>query len=114
MGGEINKFVGGKMFLVKFGTSPYDPIWPVDILEPQKDQAQEILGYLLADAQAGFPILHYPASLQRAHENAALVDFDFQMLQDQIFFAIRESLGSDSGALDIFRLQDVDPARRRY
>lgn len=113
-GGEANKFVGGKMFLVKFGTSRYDPIWPVDIFEPQKDQAQEILGYLLADAQAGFPILHYPASLQKAHENAALVDFDFQVLQDEIFAAIRRSLGEEAGALDVFRLQDVDPARRRY
>lgn len=113
-GGEANKFVGGKMFLVKFGTSRYDPIWPVDVFEPQKDRAQEVLGYLLADAQAGFPVLHYPASLQKAHENAALVDFDFQVLQDEIFVAIRRSLGSESGALDVFRLQDADPARRRY
>lgn len=113
-GGEANKFVGGKMFLVKFGTSPYDPIWPVDVFEPQKDRAHEILGYLLTDAQAGFPIPHYPASLQKAHENAALVDFDFQVLQDEIFVAIRRILGSRSAALDVFRLQDADPARRRY
>jgi hypothetical protein len=113
-GGEANKFVGGKMFLVKFGTSRYDPIWPVDIFEPQKDEAQEILGYLLADAQAGFPVLHYPASLQKAHENAALVGFDLQVLQDQVFEAIHESLGEESNALDVFRLQDADPARRRY
>lgn len=113
-GREANKYVGGKMFLVKFGTSRYDPIWPVDIFEPQKDRAQEILGYLLADAQVGFPVLHYPASLQKAHEHAALVDFDFQVLQDKIFLAIRKSLGSASGTLDVFRLQDADPARRRY
>lgn len=113
-GGEANKFVGGKMFLVKFGSSRYDPIWPIDIFEPQKDKAQKILGYLLADAQAGFPVLHYPASLQKAHENAALVGFDLQVLQDQVFAAIHESLGKESGALDVFRLQDADPARRRY
>lgn len=113
-GGEANKFVGGKMFLVKFGPSRYDPIWPVDIFEPQAEQAGEILGYLLADAQAGFPILHYPASLQRAHENAALVDFDFLVIQEKIFSAIREILGSDSSALDVFRLQDPNPAQRRY
>jgi hypothetical protein len=113
-GGEVNKFVGGKMFLVKFGESRYDPIWPVDIFEPQKDQAQKIMGYLLEDAKAGFPILHYPASLQKAHENAALVGFDIQVLQDQVFAALSKSLGKESGALDIFRLQDADPARRRY
>ncbi len=86
----------------------------MDIFEPQKDEAQEILGYLLADAQAGFPVLHYPASLQKAHENAALVGFDLQVLQDQVFEAIHESLGEESNALDVFRLQDADPARRRY
>ncbi|RTG92563.1 hypothetical protein CSW39_02255 [Thermus scotoductus] len=113
-GEEVNRMVGGKMFLVKFGASRYDPIWPVDIFEPQRNRAQEILGYLLADAQAGFPVLHYPASLQKAHESAALVDFDFQVLQDKIFAAIRKSLREEAGALDVFHLQDADPARRRY
>ncbi|MDM7324910.1 MAG: hypothetical protein P3W93_008030 [Thermus sp.] len=113
-GGEPNKFVGGKMFLVKFGTRRYDPVWPVDIFERQTNRAQEILGYLLADAQIGFPILHYPASLQRAHEHAALVGFDFELIQDKIVEAIRESLGDKSGALDVFRLQDAAPARQRY
>ena len=39
-GGEINKFVDGKMFLVKFGKRRRDPIWPVDIFlspNPPKD-----------------------------------------------------------------------------
>jgi hypothetical protein len=27
-GGEVNKMVGGKMFLVKFGSHRHDPIWP--------------------------------------------------------------------------------------
>jgi hypothetical protein len=47
---EVNKFVGGKMFFVKFGTHPRDPIWPVDIFEPQVPDAQMILGFMLADA----------------------------------------------------------------
>jgi len=76
-GGEANKFVGGKMFLVKFGSHKRDPVWPVDIFLPQKDEAQVILGSMLADAIVGFPVPHYPMCLQRAHENAALVDFDF-------------------------------------
>jgi hypothetical protein len=111
---ELNKFVGGKMFFVKFGTHPRDPIWPVDIFEPQVPDAQMILGYMLADAINGFPVPCYPQCLQRAHENAALVDFDFTVFQDYIFDGIREALGSESTALDVFRLQDADPAQRRY
>ncbi|MDE0156828.1 MAG: hypothetical protein OXS28_14680 [Gammaproteobacteria bacterium] len=42
-GGEINKFVGGKMFLVKFGSHRRDPVWPVDIFVPQISDAQVIL-----------------------------------------------------------------------
>lgn len=34
--GEINKFVGGNMFLVKFGPGARDPIWPVDLFTPQQ------------------------------------------------------------------------------
>ncbi|AFV76345.1 hypothetical protein Theos_1308 [Thermus oshimai JL-2] len=113
-GGEASKFVGGKMFLVKFGSHPHDPIWPVDIFEPQAKQAGEILGYLLNDAEVGFPIPHYPASLQKAHEGAALVGLDFDLLQDQVFAALRKSLGAEAKVLDVFRLEDDDLARRRY
>ncbi len=112
--GEINKFVGGKMFLVKFGNHQRDPIWPIDIFEPQKDKAQEILGSMLADAINGFPVPHYPRCLQKAHENAALVDFDFDILQDFIYEGVRRSLGVDAATLDVFQLQDTDPAQRRY
>jgi len=111
---EVNKFVGGKMFFVKFGSGPRDPIWPVDIFLPQKDEAQAILGYMLADATNGFPVPFYPQCLQKAHENAALVDFDFDILQDQVFEGIREALAEESSALDVFRLQDADPAQKRY
>ncbi len=111
---EINKFVGGKMFLVKFGKGSRDPIWPVDIFLPQKGEAQAILGYLLADSIDGFPVSLYPRCLQKAHENAALVDFDFDILQDEIFAGVREVLGESGPVLDAFRLQDADPAQRRY
>jgi hypothetical protein len=111
---EINKFVGGKMFLVKFGRGSRDPIWPIDIFLPQSDEAQAILGYLLGDAIDGFPVPLYPRCLQKAHENAALVDFDFDILQDEIFSGLRDVLGSDAPLLDAFRLQDADPSQRRY
>jgi hypothetical protein len=113
-GGEINKFVGGKMFLVKFGSHRRDPIWPVDIFVPQVGESQTILGSMLADAINGFPVAHYPRCLQKAHENAALVDFDFDILQDYIYEGVRSSLGGEAGTLDVFQLQDADPAQRRY
>jgi hypothetical protein len=112
--GEVNKFVGGKMFFVKFGNGSFDPIWPVDIFAPQASRGQDILGFMLADAINGFPVPFYPLCLQKAHENAALVDFDFEILQDQIFDAIRGILGEDRHILDRFRLQDPDPASKRY
>lgn len=112
--GEANKFVGGKMFFVKFGARPRDPIWPVDIFQPQVAEATTILGCMLADAQHGFPVPAYPRCLQRAHENAALVDFDLAVLQDQVFAGIRTALGAESPTLDIFRLQDADPSQQRY
>lgn len=114
VGGEINKFVGGKMFLVKFGAHRRDPIWPVDIFLEQREDAQVILGSMLADAINGFPVPHYPLCLQKAHENAALVDFDFDVLQDFIYDGVRGSLGVDAGILDALQLQDADPAQRRY
>ena len=113
-GGEINKFVGGKMFLVKFGSHRRDPVWPVDIFVPQVGEAQVILGSMLADAINGFPVPYYPRCLQKAHENAALVDFDFDILQDCIYEGVRLSLGGDAATLDAFQLQDADPAQRRY
>lgn len=113
--GEINKYVGGKMFFVKFGSKPHDHIWPIDIFLPQRSEAQAILGYLLADALNGFPVPFYPLCLQKAHENAALVDFDFDILQDQIFDGIRKILGDEEApVLDMSRIQDADPSRMRY
>lgn len=113
-GGEINKFVGGKMYFVKFGIRPRDPVWPVDIFLPQRQSAQVILGCLLADSVNGFPIPFYPRCLQRAHENAALVDFDFDVLQDQVLSGLRNVLAEEASTLDAFQFQDVDTSGRRY
>jgi hypothetical protein len=111
---EINRYVGGKMFLVKFGRHSRDPIWPIDIFVPQVAGVQATLGFLLADAIDGFPVPLYPRCLQKAHENAALVDFNFDILQDEILIGIRGALGPESPMLDAFQLQDLDPSRLRY
>ena len=113
-GKEINKFVGGKMFLVKFGNHSLDSIWPVDIFVPQVKDAPTILGSLLADTIDGFPVPNYPRCLQKAHEYAALVDFDFDILQDFIFEGIREKLNDSASTLDVFRLRGANPTHRRY
>ncbi len=114
LGGGINKFVGGKMFLVKFGNNRRDPIWPIDIFLPQIGASQVILGSMLQDAINGFPVPHYPLCLQKAHENASLADFDRSILQDYIYGGVRESLGVDATTLDAFQIQDTDPAQARY
>jgi hypothetical protein len=113
-GGEINKFVGGKMFLVKFGAHRRDPIWPVDVFVPQVPEAQMILGSMLTDAINGFPVPNYPRCLQKAHENAALVDFESDILQDYVYEGLRRSLGTQAATLDMFQLQDANPAQQRY
>ena len=112
--GEINKFVGGKMFLVKFGNHRRDPVWPVDVFVPQIDDASVILGSLLGDTINGFPVPHYPLCLQKAHENASLVDFDFDILQDFVYEGVRTSLKGEASTLDVFRLQDANSTRQRY
>lgn len=109
-----NRRVGGRLFFVKFGAGRRDPIWPVDIYLPQAAQAQLILGSLLNDAIEGFPVPYYPRSLQQAHDHAALVDFDLDLLQDEVFEGIRLALGAQADALDVFRLRDADPALARY
>lgn len=114
LGGESNKFVGGKMFFVKFGARPHDPIWPIDIFIPQAMEAHTVLGYMLADAIDGFPIPFYPMCLQRAHENAALVDFDMTILQDHVTRAVRGILGDRADCLDELALQPSDPSSARY
>ena len=106
--------IGGKMFLVKFGSRPHDPIWPIDVFGPQEGEASTILGSMLADAIDGFPVPLYPRCLQKAHEHATIVDFDIDILQDVVVDAIRTGLGQDGPALDAFLLQAPHPAGRRF
>lgn len=112
--GEGNDFAGGAMFFVKFGSGRRDPIWPIDIFLPQKDEAAHILGYMLADALNGFPVPYYPQCLQKAHAHATLADFDFDVFQNHIFDGIRQLLAEEAPMLDTFRLQENDPSLRRY
>lgn len=111
---DVSPFVGGKMYFVKFGSGARDPIWPVDIFLLQHEKAAEILGCMLTDALNGSPIPLYPLSLQKAHANAALVDFELDILQNYIFDGIRQVLADESSTLDVFRLQEADPSQRRY
>jgi hypothetical protein len=72
----------GRLFLVKFGDRPLDPVWPVDIAEWQVKEADKILGQLTVDAQQGFPIPDYPMCIQRAHDYAKLTGLEVAVLQD--------------------------------
>jgi hypothetical protein len=112
--GEAPKFVAGDMFFVRFGHHSGDPVWTVDILSTQSDKAGEIFGYLLADAIDGFPVPFYPRCLQKAHEYAQIVDFDLDVLQDEILAAVRGLLTIDEQPiLDAMQLR-TDVAGRRY
>jgi hypothetical protein len=114
-GKEPAYFVAGKMFFAKFGNKPLDPVWAVDLLHNQVGEAAEIFSYLLADSIDGFPVPFYPMCLQKAHEHAALVGFDMDILQDAVIRAIKAALESDTHreALEVFQLR-VDPSGRRY
>jgi hypothetical protein len=82
----------GRLFLVKFGDRPLDPVWPVDIAEWQVQQAEKILGQLTVDAQQGFPIPDYPMCIQRAHDYAKLTGLEIAVLQDVLMDGICSQL----------------------
>jgi hypothetical protein len=82
----------GKLFLVKFGNRPFDPIWPVDIAEWQIAEAEKILGQLMNDAQYGFPIPDFPMCVQKAHDFAKVNGLEVDILQDILFEGITQNL----------------------
>ena len=88
-GGMAPKDVAGDMYFGRFGSRAGDPIWTVDIFSSQSDNASTIFGYLLSDAQNGFPVPLYSRCLQAAHEYAQINGFDLQIVQDEIYFAVR-------------------------
>lgn len=105
--GEERRFVQGALFLAKFGPNIFDPIWPVDVWKDHlaRGEVDEVLSYLLADAEAGFPKPFYPLCLQKAHESANLAGFDMEVIRGLIMEAMRESMpkGQES-VIDAFRL----------
>jgi hypothetical protein len=112
--GEAPKFVAGDMYFVRFGERSGDPVWTVDLLSHQTAHDAEVFGYLLADASDGFPVPFYPRCLQRAHEFAEIVDFDLDILQDEVVGAVRGLLADkEVPALEALRLQG-DVSGRRY
>ncbi len=113
--GEAAKFVLGSMYFVRFGKMAGDPVWAIDLFSSQTGAAAEIFGYLLQDAIDGFPVPYYPRCLQRAHEHAQIVDFDLEILQDEVYGAVRRLLPTEKqSVLDALRLGAGDIAARRY
>lgn len=82
----------GKLFLVKFGNRPFDPVWPVDIAEWQLPEADKIIGQLTRDAQPGFPIPDFPMCVQKAHDFAKVNGLEVDILQDILFEGITQNL----------------------
>lgn len=112
--GEAPKFVLGTMYFARLGPMAGDPVWAIDLLSSQTSAAAEIFGYLLADSVDGFPVPYYPRCLQKAHEHAEVVDFDLEILQDEVFTAVRQLLPDErQPVLDALRL-GTDVAARRY
>lgn len=85
----------GKLFLVKFGNRPYDPVWPVDVAEWQVDQADKILGQLTEDAQPGFPIPDFPMCVQKAHDFAKVSGLELSVLQDILYQGVTQNLSNE-------------------
>lgn len=85
----------GKLYLVKFGDGPNDPVWPVDIAEWQTGNVDRILGQLAQDAQMGFPIPDYPMCIQKAHDFAKMGGLEMQILQDALMEGMCSKLDSN-------------------
>jgi hypothetical protein len=112
--GSDEGFVAGRMFAAKFGSGPYDPVWLVDIFESQASDANKIMSFLLNDAVGGFPVPCYPASLQRAHDAAALMHFDMDIIENMVTSHLRNHLGDGGDIFDKLALQEADPSAARY
>ncbi|WUH98234.1 hypothetical protein OHR68_32750 [Spirillospora sp. NBC_00431] len=113
-GGENPKFNIGEMYFVRFGPRSGDPVWTVDLLACQTNEAQAVFGYLLDDAVAGFPIPLYPHCLQQADAFSRVADMDLDIVEDNLVNAVRDQVGEDLAPIvDALRLA-TDVAARRY
>jgi len=115
-GGEKAKFVGGRLYLVKFGPRPTDPVWPVDLLIGQEGEADKIIAYLKTDSEAGFPIPYYPRCVQKAHSYSALVGIDVEILQHEIISCLVGQMPTKEDVIHFeeFVLSPKDPGGARY
>ncbi len=82
----------GRLYLVKFGDRPFDPVWPVDIAEWEINDVPRIMGQLLNDAQPGFPIPDFPQCVQKAHDFAKVGGIEIAVLQDILFNGMVQNL----------------------
>jgi hypothetical protein len=104
----------GRMYFVRFGPHPGDPIWTADLLAWQAADAQAVFGHLQADAAAGFPVPFYPFSLQQADAHSRVADLDVEIIEDSLVDAVRDLVGTDKAHIvDALRLT-TDVAARRY
>lgn len=112
---EQSKFSAGQLYFVKFGPERFDPIWPVDIWIENIKEAEEIFGYLLNDAQLGFPMPYYPLSLQKAHEYAQMSGIEMEIIEEIFHKALRKFIGEEHGELlDTFYFAVVNRKRRFF
>ena len=108
------RFNMGAMHFARFGSRSGDPVWTVDLLDCQTDDAQAIFGYLLTDAVAGFPVPFYPNCLQQADTHSRVADLDLDIVEDSLIEAIRAQVGADlAPIIDELRMA-TDVAARRY
>lgn len=113
-GTEDPKFNIGAMHFVRFGPGEHDRIWTVDVLHSRREVAEDVIAALTHDATDGFPIPHYPVSLQQADEFAQVAGLDRDILTDLMKEAIRRHLpaGRDY-ILDALQMES-DIVARRY
>jgi hypothetical protein len=111
--GEQNKFSMGHLYLVRFGKKNFDPVWAVDLLPSQAAMDTDIFGYLLMDSIDGFPIPHYPSCLQKALEFAQVVDFDLDILQDEVIKAIKNILPPGKSEIMDHQILNRDQSQNR-
>ncbi len=105
----------GKLFLVKFGNRPFDPVWPVDIAEWQLPEVDKIIGQLTRDAQPGFPIPDFPMCVQKAHDFAKVNGLEVDILQDILFEGITQNLtGTEKEKVLRMKYLGQDLANIRY
>ena len=111
---DYARFNMGAMHFARFGSRSGDPVWTVDLLDCQTDDAQTIFGYLLTDAVAGFPVPFYPNCLQQADSHSRVADLDLDIVEDSLIEAIRAQVGADlAPIIDELRMA-TDVAARRY